>query len=684
MKILPVTLVLSVLVTTALAQPTFTDFRFEVQNNAGKISENIIADIYGDTLIVGIIPSQQTDFSLKATYTTAATSVKVDGVDQQSTVTTNDFSSAVTYVISSGGDARTYKVKLIYTGLSLVYVYTQDATPITSKDDYLNATLKIYPNDGSAVYTGTTKVKGRGNTTWTLPKKPYRLKLDSKASILGMPSDKDWVLLANYSDKTLMRNSLAYDLGSQMNFAYTQRSTHVDLILNGRFQGNYVIGEHIKVDDDRVNIKEMEPEDIDGENVTGGYFLELDDYRDGIYFELGSGLPFVMKSPDEDIPQEQMDYIKSYMQATEDVIFSDDFGDPENGYKKYINPETFIEWYWVMEVLKNIDAQDVSSIYYYKDRGEKLNMGPLWDLDVSAGNASINGGDDPTGFYVRESKWFKRLFEDSAFRATAEARWFTFKDELLVNLPQMIDGYAGKLHVSQQQNFYRWDILNQVVWPSPVVVGSYEGEVGYLKNWMADRIAWIDSQIERPEVDAIGVPVLHSPVANATVETLYPTIKWYSANLADGYDLQVSLNNNFETPVLDKTGLSDTTYSVTDVLIEETTYYWRVRSVNADGQSAWSEVGSFATPRILAVGNKDFGVSMFPNPTSKELYIEVASHASIESAHLVDALGRTAASSSLTPGVTTTIDVSGLQRGLYVLVLRGKMNETLTHKILLH
>jgi len=593
MKVLPVIFLLSVLTATVFAQPKFTDFRFEVQNNTGKIAEDIIADIYGDTLIVGIIPSQVTDLMLKATYVTDATSVKVNEADQQSAVTANDFSSTVNYVISSGANTRTYKVKLVYTGLPLVYVYTTNSTPITSKEDYVNGTVTIYPNDNSEIYTGTMKIRGRGNTTWTFPKKPYRIKLDSKASILGMPSNKDWVLLANYADKTLMRNSIAYDLGSQMKFPYTPRTTHVDVILNGRYQGNYLIGEHIKVDDNRVNITEMDPGDIDEEKITGGYFLELDDYRDGIYFELASGLPFVIKSPDEDMAQEQMNYIKNYMQATENVIFSEDFADPENGYAKYINPETFIEWYWVMEVLKNIDAQDVSSIFYYKDRGEKLNMGPLWDLDVAAGNASVNGGDDPTGFYVRESKWFKRLFEDSTFKAKAEGRWFTLKDELLSKLPVMIDDYSNKLDISQQQNFYRWNILNQVVWPSPVAVGSYEGEVNYLRNWLSERVDWIDSQIERPE---------------------------------DPEDPEV----------------------------------------------------------ITAVDNKDYGISMFPNPTSKELYIELAATTLVESAHLVDVLGRTAVISDLTPGVTTKIDVSGLQRGVYVLILHGKTKVPLTHKVLLH
>ncbi len=662
--------------------PAITEFKFETQYNAGIITDDIVADIYGDTLIVGIIPFQLSDFSLKATFVTSGESVKVNGADQQSTITLNDFSSPVSYLVSTGEEARTYKVALVYTGLPLVYLYTHDATPIVSKDDYVSGTMKIYPNvDTLDTYTGAIQIRGRGNTTWTLPKKPYRVKLGTAASILGMPSDKDWVLLANYSDKSLMRNSLAYYLGSKMNLEYTPRMTHVDVVLNGVYQGNYLMGEHVKVDKDRVDIKELDEEDIDEEVITGGYFLELDDYRDGLYFELASGLPFVIKDP-EDLPQEQLDYIKNYMQETENAIFSEERGDPDLGYAKYINIDTFIEWYWLMELFKNIDAQDVSSIFYYKDRGEKLNMGPLWDLDVAAGNASVNTGDDPTSFYVRESKWFKKLFEDPVFKQTAEARWFTFKEELLASLPDVIDAYAGNLDISQRLNFYKWDILNQPIWPSTLVLGSYENEVDYLKQWLSTRIEWIDAQI--PPQEVIGVPQLHSPSINTTVETLSPTIQWFRANLAESYDVQISATDNFETLIVDRTGLSDTAYSITEQLASQTRYYWRTRAVNVNDQSAWSETWSFTTPLILGTGENAHRVAMFPNPTSKELFIETPLAAGVDRAELVDALGRIAVSSVIVPGATTKLDVGNLQRGMYVIILRGSVETPITKKVILH
>jgi hypothetical protein len=199
--------------------PTITEFKIEVQYNAGKITEDIIADIYGDSLIVGIIPYQQAELNLAATFATTAGMVTVNGIEQESTITLNDFSDSVSYVLTLGEDTRTYKVKLVYTGLPVVYVYTHDAAPILNKDDYVAGTIKIYPNgEGEPVFSSAMGIRGRGNTTWTYPKKPYRIKLGSAGSILGMPADKDWVLLANYADKSLMRNSLAFGLGEQMNF----------------------------------------------------------------------------------------------------------------------------------------------------------------------------------------------------------------------------------------------------------------------------------------------------------------------------------------------------------------------------------------------------------------------------------------------------------------------------------
>ncbi|MCR6640410.1 MAG: CotH kinase family protein [Sporocytophaga sp.] len=391
-------------------------FKFEVYNNTGKIEQDIICDIYGDSLIIGVIPYQAKDLKLIPTFSMGSNNkAYINAINQESKITENDYKSALFYDVKISGKVKyRYKVELIYTGLPLVYVNTDNIAPINSKDIYVNGQIIIYPNNESPKFSATMQIKGRGNSTWTMPKKPYKVKLANKASILGMPEDKEWVLLANYADKSLIRTSIALGLGQKARFAYTPNMQHVDLILNGIYQGTYLIGEQIKVSKGRVNIKELDDADNDEQSISGGYLLEIDARLDETYwFRTSKDLPVTIKSP-EDITPQQLEYISNYFKTTEDALYSSDFH-TENGYIKYINPETFIDFYWINELFKNNDAQFYSSVYLYKDRNSKLNVGPLWDFDISAGNINYNGCDYPIGWWIRDSKWIDRLFEDPAF-----------------------------------------------------------------------------------------------------------------------------------------------------------------------------------------------------------------------------------------------------------------------------
>lgn len=262
-----------------------TSFRFEKEYNLGNIHENIICDIYGDSLIIGVIPHQHTAFNLKPTFSAgSATSITVGGVDQQSHRTENDFTSPVFYKLASGNQTKTYEVRLVHTGLPLIYVYTDGEAPIVSKEDYVNGNIRVYPSDDVIpVYNGAMGIRGRGNSSWTMmPKKPYKIKLAAAASMLGFPSNKEWVLLANYSDKTLIRNSLAFYIGQNSNLPYTPRSTPVDVILNGIYQGSYLFGEQVDVGGNKVDLQELEENDTDESKITGGYFIEIDGRLDGL------------------------------------------------------------------------------------------------------------------------------------------------------------------------------------------------------------------------------------------------------------------------------------------------------------------------------------------------------------------------------------------------------------------
>ncbi|BAV10214.1 CotH protein [Filimonas lacunae] len=472
--------------------------KFKAVNNPGRLTEDIIC-IVGDSTVTGVFPALNGKMdSLIATFEINGKEVLAGSVVQHSDTTLNDFTAPVTYTVKAdNGDEKKYTVSLSqFTGLPIVYLTTVDAAAITSKEDYVNGHISI---NGNGLlfnsYEGDMQIRGRGNTTWDMPKKPYKIKLNSKAEILGMPADKEWALLANYSDKSLMRNYLAFETSKILELEYTPRYQFVEVFLNGTYVGNYQLGEHIKVATNRVNIKELDEDDISASKISGGYRLEVDARLDEPnWFYSAQGVPFTIKDPDEGVIA-QNTYIQNYIQATEDAIYGSSFTDPTKGYAAYINPTTFINWFWVNELFKNNDALFHQSVLMYKDRDSLLKMGPVWDFDIAAGNIDYNGNDNPEGWWVKNAKWMSRLFEDKVFAQQAITRWQSVRTRLN-KLQDKIDATAAYLKYSQGANFKTWDILNIYVMPNAVVTGSYDGEVAYLKSWLTSRINWIDAHLQ--------------------------------------------------------------------------------------------------------------------------------------------------------------------------------------------
>jgi hypothetical protein len=279
---------------------------------------------------------------------------------------------------------------------------------------------------------------------------------------------------------------------------WSPHSRFVELYLNGEYEGNYELTEQVEIDKNRLNITEMDDTDVSGEAVTGGYLLEFDteDQTDDILFPI-SGVIFDLTDPDPAEPA-QLNYIENYLQQASDALYSEKFTDPDTGYAPFLNTTTFIDWYLVEELFKNNDAIDYSSCYIYKDINGKLNMGPLWDFDIAAGNVNCNENDSPTGWWLRSNpapfpQWTERLFADPAFAAAVAVRWNQLKPQFQT-LPAWINQNAAALQQSQENNFQRWPSLGQYVWPNSEVAGSYQGEVTFPNSWLTTRIAWLDGQ----------------------------------------------------------------------------------------------------------------------------------------------------------------------------------------------
>jgi hypothetical protein len=378
-----------------------------------------------------------------------------------------------------------FEEELIDTGLPVVYIKTHNQQVIDSKENYVNATMVI-KTGGNILHENTLRIRGRGNATWTYPKKPYKLKLDSKADLLGMGEDKDWTLLASYCDKSLMRTSIAFKLSRLLNFPWTPKDRFVELVLNGEYIGNYQLTESIKQDVRRVNI----PKD--------GYMIERNGYyqQEPIWFVTPRGFGYTFKHPDpEDLSEEQLNYIRKHMLEFEAALASEEFRDPLNGYAKYIDTESFVRWFLFQQILANIDT----NIYLTKDDNSdsKLFMGPVWDFEWSLGIGWYEGARPrPENYLVVDESstfYYNRLLQDPAFTAKVKEQWQQI--HVTQDILQHIDDTQKLLEASQQLNFRRWEILNERVSVGGIPLGSYEEEVACDRQFFINHITWLETVI---------------------------------------------------------------------------------------------------------------------------------------------------------------------------------------------
>lgn len=394
--------------------------------------------------------------------------------------------------VSARGRSTTFDISfegdLVDTGLPVVYIDTQDQAPVVSKDDYVNGSMVI-KEKGEIASENTMRIKGRGNATWTYPKKPYKIKLDKKAPILGMEEAKDWVLLANYCDKTLLRTGIAFKLSRLMNFPWTPDDRFVELVLNGEYMGNYQLVEPIEQGTNRVNI----PDD--------GYLFERDGYynQEPNYFVSSSrkyGFSFKNPDPEEDLTTQQWEYIKNYMDEFESILQSSTFNDPLNGYARFIDVPSFVHWF----VFHNILANHDTNVYMVKaDMGDsKVEMYPVWDFEWSIGIGWYDGARPrPANYYVWNSNafYYDKLLQDPAFKTRIRELWqnTTVTDEIL----KYIDETSALLDLSQQLNFKRWNIMNQRVSVGGIPMGSYEAEVECDRQFFINHMNWLNSEFSK-------------------------------------------------------------------------------------------------------------------------------------------------------------------------------------------
>lgn len=613
--------------------PPSIDKIFFSENSNGGLSEEIILS-QSEHIFSSRTTNNGSVDQLVASFEYTGTSVSIGDTIQESGSTVNDFTEIVTYsVTNSDGDVEEYTVDLMrFTGLPIIYLKTDDAVAIDSKEDYVQGDTSL---DGGRDFDNLDdlemKIRGRGNSTWGLhPKKPFQMKLSDKAEFLGMPNDKKWLFLAEYSDKTMLRNKISFEMGYISNLDWTPQGRFAEVYINDEYNGTYNVTQKVEESDNRVPLGDT------------GYLLELDQLErldsDDVYFESVITEKFLVNIKEPNLERNSSEYVyiktlindfenamlgsttmTSYFAVSEttsdnvwDVNLSQtmtlvpnseyrvsfkakssidrtmiaglglyhdpwtnvgepvslttawqtftltqtttDFGDDQsrvlfdmggdqggevwiddvsvlntdgeeliiNGdfqsgesswaggaataanitsyssgaetYAEYIDIDSFVDWYLISEITKNVDSKSFSSMFLNVLPGEKIKMGPLWDFDLSFGNVDYADSRYAEGWWVKYHPWYERLFQDPDFVDRVKVRFAYFKDNQDFIL-EKIDTYAQQLQWAQQENDNKWQTLGIYVWPNPVIFGTYQEEVDHMKAWYVDRMTWLDNAL---------------------------------------------------------------------------------------------------------------------------------------------------------------------------------------------
>ena len=367
----------------------------------------------------------------------------------------------------------------------------------------------------------------RGSSSQMFDKKSYGFETwdemgeDLNASLGGFPEEEDWILYGPYSDKSLVRNVLIYELSNNMG-QYASKTKFYELEINEIFQGTYVLMEKIKRDRNRVDISKNKVEDI-----TGGYIIKIDkptgdgDWYDeniafasqynttGLLVDTGN-INFLYEYPKaDDVSDEQKKYIQDYIHLFETALISEDFESIENGYRQFIDLDSFIDFFILNEFSKNPDGFRLST-YLHKEKGGKLKMGPIWDFNLAFGNVNYCDGDSPYGWAHRFNDicsgdnwqvpfWWNRFLDDPEYVSLLKERWAILRSEILSS-----DTVSGRLRELQEnlkgssaidKNFGKWLILGKYIWPNKFIGDSYDSEINYLEEWINERFGWLDQNI---------------------------------------------------------------------------------------------------------------------------------------------------------------------------------------------
>ena len=455
----------------------FETFVFEEKNNP-QLSKDIPFEI-NDNTISG--PLKHYYFNAIPTFTTNAQSVEINDIKQISGSSSVDFRKGVTYRLTSAtGTTRNFNVRVIWdNNLPQINISTNGRVGINSKKDFVATQIAIDGQSKFDNFTGTAQIRGRGNITWTFPKKSYKFKLDTDAEILGLKAEKDWVLLANYLDGTHLLNAVGMKIGQLLKMPFTNNIIPVEVTLNGAFLGAYMLTEQIEVKKRRVDVGK------------DGILLNLDtNFDEPWQFQSADfRLPVTVKFPKE-MDAQKLQTIKKKFQTLEALIAADNF--PNNDYLEYIDGNSIVNYLITYMLTGNEEINHPKSTYIHKTNMGKYTMGPILDFDWAfafEGSFQHFSSFDRPLFWSLPAKgthFFSKFLEDPKIKLLLKENWATFQANQLPELLVYIDEYAFIIRGARTRDFSKWAQGGN----------NYDVEVAKLKNWLSNRARWMNGVIE--------------------------------------------------------------------------------------------------------------------------------------------------------------------------------------------
>ena len=479
-------------------EPKLLSMEFLASENPLLLVENTRCDISADGIVECWVVNIMSSKKLIPHFTYQGENVTIGGKAVESGVTEVDFSQPVVMTITSSDKTKDYTINVhSYTGLPILWIETMNRSQVSVVERFYNAQFKLAENvttrSSGSVIEASGKIKGIGSTQWWKPnltgktytelwKNTYELQFNGVISVLDEAKNKAWALIPNADDITMLRNQTAYAMGKISKLAFTPRFHYVDVMMNGVYFGTYMIGDKIEVGADRVNISK------------DGFILKIDAKTSGTNFSAQTiEKPLSIIAPSVSSGDANYKYIKNFITTAEDALFSEDFTNTSTGWQKYLDMDSFVDWYLINEIAKNSNGAFAADCYMTLERDGKLKMGPIWNFENAFGNVKNTSSN---GFVVKNSNWYARLFKDPAFVTKVKERFNYFYKQRNTILSE-INSNAQYLRYSVRENSNKWEVFDSYKSYSSDVSVMYQNAVGSMKSWLDKRMTWLKGEFDK-------------------------------------------------------------------------------------------------------------------------------------------------------------------------------------------